>query len=154
MALDLYALSKQCSPHVAPVTMVTLVKTESRGNPIALGLNGARLKFQPKNESQAIAWVKYLDKHGYNFDVGLGQVNIINIRKYKLSPEQLLNPCLNLKVSADILTKNYIAARKTTSDPQLALRKALSAYNTGNQSRGFQNGYVTKILYNIPLTYK
>lgn len=150
MALDLYTLAKQCSPQVAPITMVTLVKTESRGNPLALGLNGARLKFQPKTESQAIAWAKYLDKKGYNFDVGLGQVNIINIRKYKLTPEQLFNPCLNLKISADILTKNYIAARKTTSDPQLALRKALSAYNTGNQSGGFQNGYINKILYNIP----
>ena len=53
-------------------------------------------------------------------------------------------------MSADILTKNYIAARKTTNDPQLALRKALSAYNTGNQSGGFQNGYIDKILYNIP----
>lgn len=150
MALDLYALSKQCSPQVAPITMVTLVKTESRGNPLALGLNGARLKFQPKNESQATAWVKYLDKHGYNFDVGLGQVNIVNIRKYKLTPEQLFNPCINLKISADILTKNYLAARKTTSNSQLALRKALSAYNTGNQYSGFQNDYVTKILYNIP----
>lgn len=150
MALDLYALSKRCSPNVAPITMVTLVKTESHGNPLALGLNGARLKFQPKTESQAIAWAKYLDKHGYNFDVGLGQVNIVNIRKYKLTPEQLFNPCVNLKISADILTKNYITARKTTPDPQLALRKALSAYNTGNQYNGFQNGYITKILYNIP----
>ena len=150
MALDLYALSKQCAPSVAPVTMVTLVKTESKGNPLALGLNGARLRFQPKSASQAAAWIRYLDKHGYNFDIGLGQVNIKNIRKYKLKPEALLNPCLNLKISADILTKNYLEAKKTTPDPQLALRRALSSYNTGNQYSGFDNGYIYRILTNIP----
>jgi type IV secretion system protein VirB1 len=149
MLLDLYNLALNCSPTVAPVTMVTLVKTESRGNPWAIGLNGARLKFQPKSESQAIAWIRYLDKHGYNFDVGLGQINIANIRKYKLKPEQLLEPCLNLRVSGYILTQNYLDARKTTKDPQLALRYALSTYNTGNKYTGFNNGYINKILRNI-----
>ncbi|MDD3267539.1 MAG: lytic transglycosylase domain-containing protein [Burkholderiales bacterium] len=142
-------LAKQCSPTVAPTTMLTLVKTESGKNPIAIGLNGARLLAQPKNQSQAIAWIKYLDKHNYNFDVGLGQINIKNIRKYKLQPEALLNPCLNLKISGEILTKNYIAAKKNTKDPQYALRKALSTYNTGNQYSGFNNGYVVKVLKNI-----
>ena len=147
---DLMQLSKKCSPQVAPITMVTLVKTESKGNPLALGLNGARLLYQPKNESQAVAWVRYLDQHDYNFDVGLGQVNIKNIRKFKLKPEQLLNPCFNLQVSAYILTQNYISAKKTTNDPQLALGRALSQYNTGNQSSGYSNGYIQRILQHLP----
>lgn len=147
--VNIINLAKQCSPTVAPTTMLTLVKTESGKNPIAIGLNGAKLLSQPKNESQAVAWIKYLDKNNYNFDVGLGQVNIKNIRKYKLQPEQLLNPCLNLKISGEILTKNYIAAKKNTKDPQHALRKALSAYNTGNQYSGFNNGYVGRVLKNI-----
>lgn len=142
-------LAKKCSPTVSPTTMVTLIKTESKGNPLAIGLNGARLKSQPKTESQAVAWIKYLDKNGYNFDVGLGQVNIANIRKYKLKPEDLLQPCLNLQVSGYILTQNYIKAKKTTNDPQTALRKALSAYNTGNQKSGFYNGYLVKVLNNL-----
>lgn len=142
-------LAKQCSPTVAPTTMLTLVKTESGRNPLAIGLNGARLLAQPKDETQAIAWIRYLDKNNYNFDVGLGQVNIKNIRKYKLQPEQLLNPCLNLKISGEILTKNYMVAKKNTIDPQYALRKALSMYNTGNQQSGFNNGYVGRILKNI-----
>ncbi len=147
---DLTALAKRCSPTVAPQTMVTLVKTESRGNPWAIGLNGAMLRYQPKTESQAVAWVKYLDKNNYNFDVGLGQINIKNIRKAKLKPEQLItNPCLNLKISGEILTQNYLQAKKTTADPQLALRKALSMYNTGNQYAGFNNGYLQRILNNI-----
>lgn len=146
----LWALSKQCAPQVAPQTMVTLVRTESKGNPLALGLNGARLKFQPQSESQAIAWVRYLDQHDYNFDIGLGQVNIKNIRKYKLKAEQLLNPCLNLKVSGYILTQNYLLEKKHTPDSQLALGRALSRYNTGNQSAGYDNGYIQRILQNIP----
>lgn len=146
---DLISLAQKCSPTVAPTTMVTLVKTESRGNRLALGLNGARLRYQPKTESQAVAWVKYLDKNGYNFDVGLGQINIKNIRKYKLKPEQLFDSCTNLRISGDILTKNYLQAKRNTNNQQLALRQALSMYNTGNQYSGFNNGYIEKVLQNI-----
>lgn len=146
---QLVELAKKCSPTVAPTTMVTLVQTESRRNSLAIGVNGYKLKSQPKSESQAIAWVKYLDKNNYNFDIGLTQVNIVNVRKYKLSPEKLLDPCTNLRIGGDILTKNYINARKTTKDPQVALRKALSAYNTGNQSSGYKNGYLIKMLNNL-----
>lgn len=147
--LDLYTLARKCSPNVAPSTMVTLIKTESRGNPLAIGLNGAKLKYQPKSESQAIAWIKYLDQHGYNYDVGLGQINVRNIKKYKLGPEKLFNPCLNVKVAGQILTGNYISSLKKTSNQQLALRYALSMYNTGNSYSGFSNGYLERVLMNI-----
>lgn len=142
-------LSRKCAPQVAPTTMVTLIRTESKGNPLALGLNGARLRFQPRSESQAIAWVRYLDKHNYNYDVGLGQVNSKNIRKLKLKPEQLFNPCLNIKVSAYILTQNYLQAKKIVKDPQVALGRALSIYNTGNQYNGYNNGYIERVLQNM-----
>lgn len=147
--IDLYSLAKKCSPSVAPSTMVALIKTESRGNRLALGLNGARLRFQPKDESQAIAWVRYLDEHGYNYDVGLGQINVKNIRKYKLRPDRLFDSCLNIEVAGKILTENYIASLKKTSDKQLALRYALSMYNTGNSYSGFNNGYLERVLVNV-----
>lgn len=52
----------------------------------------------------------------------LGQINIINISKYKLPTYQSFNPCINLKVNADIL---IFVASKTTSESQPVLRKAL-----------------------------
>lgn len=146
---QLIEMSKRCSPAVSPKTMLVLIKTESRGNNIALGVNGARLRKQPANESQAVEWVRYLNKNNYNFDIGLTQVNIANVRKYKLKPEDLLDPCTNIKVGGDILTKNYIQASKKTKDPQIALRQALSSYNTGNQKSGYYNGYLIKILNNL-----
>ena len=71
MIFDLnYAIS-QCSYKVAPSTMLAIVKTESRGNPIAIGINGyVRLKYQAKNYKQALSWVDYLEAHGYNIDIG------------------------------------------------------------------------------------
>ncbi len=149
MQLELYYLAKQCSPTVSPQTMVALVKTESGGNKLALGINGARLKYQPKSESQAIAWVRYLDNHNYNYDVGLAQINSVIIKKYHLKPEQLFNPCLNLKIAGEILTNNYLKAQKYTNNPQLALKYALSMYNTGNIKNGFNNGYINNILKQI-----
>lgn len=50
------------------------------------------------------------------------------------------------------LLKAYQQAKVKYPNPQLALRYALSIYNTGNMQRGFKNGYVQK--YTNTLTYK
>ena len=149
MVIDVLPYIQQCAPKVAPSTMLAIIKTESRGNPLAIGVNRKhRLLRQPKNIQQALAWVDYLDKHGHNFDVGLGQVNIRNIRKYGYKPAEMLEPCKNLRVASDILYKNYHKALTGSKNKNHALHKALSAYNTGNYKRGFSNGYVQKVLVN------
>jgi type IV secretion system protein VirB1 len=130
--------------------MLTLIKTESNGNPWALGINGAHLKFQPNSESQARLWVRYLDAHQYNFDVGLGQINIRQIKQRGYTPEQLLDPCLNLRLASQILTENYQQALKHTSNPQLTLQQALSRYNNGNNHAVYSNGYLARIYANFP----
>lgn len=149
MLLIDHALLQQCAPKVAPVTMMAIIKTESHGNPLALNLNkGKRLLYQAKNPLQAKAWAEYLEHHGYNFDIGLAQVNIKNAHKYGYSASQLLDPCNNLRVASDILLKNYNQAISGSFSQQEALYKAISAYNTGNYHSGFNNGYVTKVVFN------
>ena len=81
--LNLALLILQCATPVAQVKMPAIIKTESQNNPLAIGLNkGYKLKFQPKDPEQAKNWVEYLEKNDYNFDVGLAQINIKNIKKY------------------------------------------------------------------------
>lgn len=152
MLVDLPNLMQTCAPHVAPSTMNAIIQTESKGNALAIGLNhGYRLVYQAKSYEQAKAWVLYLDKHHYNFDVGLGQVNIINIRKFGYNPVDALDPCTNIKMSAKILTKSYANALSKSSTQNDALLKAISAYNTGNYRSGFNNGYVYKVVKNAKL---
>jgi type IV secretion system protein VirB1 len=149
MAIDLLYYVQQCAPKVAPSTMLAIIRTESRGNHLALNLNKVhRLLYQPKNLRQALAWVEYLDLHGYNFDVGLGQINISNIRKYGYKPADMLDPCKNLRVASDILYKNYHKALNRANSKHHALHQALSVYNTGSYQRGFSNGYVQRVLVN------
>lgn len=141
---------KSCSPNVAPDTMLAIIKTESNYNPLAININnkGQRLLYQARSQEQAIQWVNYLENHNYNFDVGIAQVNIKNIHRYGYNARDLLDPCLNLKIAANILQKNYNAAKQKSSTTQEALYKAISAYNTGNFHAGFNNGYVKKVVYN------
>ena len=147
--LELNALILQCALNVAPSTMMAIIKTESRNNPLAIGINkGYRLKYQPKTPEQAKEWVTYLEKNNYNFDVGLAQINIKNIHKYGYKASDAIDPCLNLKMASDILRKNYKGALASSSNSSDALKKAISAYNTGNYQAGFRNGYVQKVYAN------
>ena len=149
MLINLPELINRCAPEVAPVTMQAIVKTESQGNHLAIGLNqGKKLRYGAKNLAQAIAWVDYLERYNYNFDIGLAQVNIKNVHKYGYLARDMLNPCLNLQLATRILLKNYTSALNVSPTRQEALFKAISAYNSGNFQTGFRNGYVYKVVSN------
>ncbi len=145
------SLIQQCVPNIAQAymlkkSMLAIVQVESKGNVLALGLNkGYKLQFQPQSKVQAQKWVEYLDKHNYNFDIGLAQVNIKNVHKYGYRAIDLLDPCTNLKLGSLILSKNYINALPGSKSSDEAWQKAISAYNTGNFRRGFTNGYVSRV---------
>ncbi len=149
MLFDLnYALEK-CTYRVALNTMRAIVKTESSGNPLAIGINGhARLKYQAHNLKEATAWVDYLEKHGYNIDIGLAQVNIKNAHKYGFKAHDMLEPCHNLLLASWILHENYVGALSVGANQRSALFQAISAYNTGNYQSGFSNGYVNRVVSN------
>ncbi len=91
--------------------LYAIAKVESNFNPYAINVNanGRSIKeYYPANKQQAEIVLNYLIKHGYNFDVGIAQINIVNIRRWGLDPYSLLDPCYNLDVSARLL-KELIA---------------------------------------------
>lgn len=147
--MDFIALTAECAPWVAPQTMAAIVKTESQFKPFAININGgAKLERQPTSKAEAIATAKWLLENNYNIDMGLGQVNSVNLKKTNLSIEDAFDPCKNLAASATILQWNYQSASKKIPDQQAALKAAISAYNTGSFTRGFNNGYVQKVFSN------
>ena len=135
-----------CAPQVAPSTMTAIVRVESGGKPYALNVNGAqKLTRQPRNAEEATAWADWLVNRGYSVDMGLAQINSGNLARLGLVPQQLFDPCTNLRAGAKILTENYLGAARQYGGGQDALRAALSAYNTGNYRAGLTNGYVAKV---------
>jgi type IV secretion system protein VirB1 len=154
--LDFLALSHQCAPAVDVKTMAALVRVESGFNPYAIGVVRGRLERQPRNLPEAVATVKYLESKGYNYSVGLSQVNRSNFARYGLDAESAFEPCANLTAGSHILAGCFTSAR-TRFDAgrqgypqadQHALRAALSCYYSGNYTTGFEQGYVQRVVAN------
>ncbi|MDO8336509.1 MAG: lytic transglycosylase domain-containing protein [Candidatus Saccharibacteria bacterium] len=145
---DFDALHKQCAPFVARATMKSFIKHESSFSPFAIGINGgARLERQPQSKKEAIATANFLIEKGYNADFGYGQINSKNVQRLNLDLNDIFDPCKNLHIAATIFLDNYNLALKSYKNPNDATLAAISAYNTGNFSNGFKNGYVKKIAY-------
>ena len=140
------ALARQCAPSVAVETLVSVVHAESRFNPYAIGVNAKGVRApDPVDRATAIAAARSLIAQGYNIDLGLGQINSANLRWLGLSVEDAFDPCRNLAASARVLSSNYLSVAQSSPTTEAAIATAMSMYNTGSRSRGFGNGYVSRV---------
>jgi type IV secretion system protein VirB1 len=128
---------------VSPEVMQHIVHVESSANPYAIGVVGGQLERQPRNLPEALATVQMLDARGYNFSVGLAQVNRANLGRYGLdSYQKAFDTCANLSAGAHILADCYTSAHGDWG-------KAFSCYYSGNFTTGFRDGYVQKVYASI-----
>lgn len=147
-------LAAQCAPDIHPATLKAVVTTESSWNPYAIGIVGGKLERQPRSLDEAVATARELEREGFNFSLGLGQVNRHNLTKHGETYATVFEPCRNLRVGAAILKDCFQRAKRTISDEQSALRAAFSCYYSGNFTRGFrvdsagQPSYVQKVVAN------
>jgi len=141
----LAAIGLMACPNLAvPVEVMRhVVEVESGANPYAIGVVGGQLARQPKNLAEALATVHMLDAKGYNYSLGVAQVNRANLGKYGLdSYEKAFEPCPNLAAGAQIL-----AACHASSGGDWG--KAFSCYYSGNFTTGYRDGYVQKVFDSI-----
>ncbi|WP_081324247.1 lytic transglycosylase domain-containing protein, partial [Xanthomonas graminis] len=123
--------------------MQHVVRVESSRNPFAIGVVGGRLVRQPQNISEAVATARMLEEKGYNFSLGLGQVNRYNLMKYGLdSYEKAFKTCPNLQAASRILAECYSRSGGNWG-------KSFSCYYSGNFETGFKHGYVQKVYASI-----
>lgn len=117
-----------------------VVKVESSYNPYAIGVVGGNLVRQPRSLPEAVATVRMLAERGYNFSLGLAQVNRYNLSKYGLdSYEKAFEKCANLQAGSRILAECNSRAKGDWG-------KAFSCYYSGNFTTGFRHGYVQKVV--------
>lgn len=138
-----------CAPGVARQTIQAIIGVESRGDPLAIHVN-SKIKVlfpKPRSREQAIEIANRLIANGYSVDCGLMQVNSQHLSDGGITTADLFDPCKNIRVGAKILTDDYTTAASIYRPGQEALLAALSAYNTGNFTSGFYNGYVEKYLH-------
>jgi len=152
--MDFSLLAQHCAPNVAPVTAHALVQVESGFNPLAIHVNGGQLAHSPKSLREAIATARALRARGWDLDIGLAQINVRNFEPLGVALRDVFDPCTNLRLMQRILGECFMRARKTLTDEQIALRDALSCYNTGNLRAGFDNGYVDRVVDAVKGTLK
>lgn len=143
--VDLPALLLACAPLIAPDTAMALMTVESSLNPFAIGVVNGSLMRQPRSLPEALATVDALEAGGWNYSVGLAQINKSNFSRYGLTRQTAFEPCNNLRAMEGILGECFARATKH-SERQAALRKAFSCYYSGNFQTGFDHGYVGKVL--------
>jgi type IV secretion system protein VirB1 len=139
-------LAQTCASSVDRVTLAALVRTESGYNPYAIGVVGAHLAHQPRSRDQALATVAELERLGYDFSLGLSQVNRRNFARLGENAATMFDPCRNLHAGATILKHCFAQAASRWANQQMALRAALSCYYSGNFSTGFSAGYVQRVV--------
>lgn len=116
-----------------------VVRVESSYNPYAIGVVGGRLVRQPRNLPEALSTARMLEERGYNFSLGLAQVNRYNLVKYGLhSYEKAFHPCSNLVAGSQILRECY---GRSGGD----WGKSFSCYYSGDFRTGYRHGYVQKV---------
>jgi len=119
--------------------MQHVVHVESAFNPYAIGVVGGRLVRQPRSLAEAVSTVRMLEARGFNFSVGLAQVNRHNFDRYGLnSYERAFQACPNLQAGSRILAECY---GRSGGD----WGKSFSCYYSGNFTTGFRHGYVQKV---------
>jgi len=151
--MDLITLVMACAPFVASNTMLAMIDLESRGNPWAINVNGGHRFRKANSYDEAVTESKRLIANGANIDMGLMQINSKTMVGLGLTVEQVFDPCTNVYSGGTVLTRNFVQAAKTHPNEQAALQAAISAYNTGNYSRGFKNGYVNSVVKRGLTTY-
>lgn len=150
--MDLPALIHECAPNVGPNTVAAIMHVESSFRPTAIGYKIVgpgravlTLQRQPKDTAEAVSWAQWLLANGYKFDAGIVQINSTNFDKLGLTAENVFEPCTNIRAGAYLLTEAYGRASKQYGPGTKALYAALSAYNSGNFTTGFKNGYVAEV---------
>ena len=159
-SVGIAALGRHCVPEAPLSTLSAIVRVESGGNQNAMQIDFPKtlltrwhlpagtiaLGRQPANAQEALTWLRYFESYGIYVDLGLMQVSSYEAKRRKIDPESLLDPCTNMRIGWQILEEAYRIETATYGPGQTALQHALSRYNTGDTARGFDNGYVQRVL--------
>lgn len=139
-----------CAPLIAPDTAMAVIEVESARNPWAIGVVGNALTRQPASGEEALATAQALRSQGWDFSVGLAQINQRNFPRLGLTVHSAFDPCTNLQAMQTLLVDCFLRAeaRRTAaaghedaaSAPaqQHRLHRALSCYYSGNFQTGLR----------------
>lgn len=140
--MDFAAMAKLCAPTNDERLLARIATVESGFDALAIGVVGGRLQRQPRTLTEALATVASLKAAGWNYSLGMMQINQKNFARFGLTPDMAFDPCVSLRVAGAILQE----CQKRAGGADTAEGDALSCYYTGNLKRGYRLGYVARVL--------
>jgi type IV secretion system protein VirB1 len=136
---DFYAA---CGPWVHPDTLHAVAVVESAVQPWAIGTPHGAVFPHTRAEAERVL-VRALRAEP-SVDIGLLQINSQWLARLHISPERVLDPCINVRVGAAILAANFIKASRPGRSHLHTLVAALSAYHSGSETAAV--AYAAKVL--------
>jgi type IV secretion system protein VirB1 len=137
-------MAAQCENSVAPETLLAVAKVESNFRVFAIDDNTTGRSYNPTSQREAIEIADDLTSKDHSVDLGIMQINNANLKAFGMRVSDAFAPCRAMGLAATILSLDYESVDDDVRQ-QRALREALSAYNTGNDTAGFRNGYVKRV---------
>ena len=143
------SLANTCQTTLDSDIITRLINNESSGKPFAIAVKGLSTFNQPTNEKDAISSIKKLESLGFNYSVGLMQINYTNFKYAGLTPEAAFNYCDNIKAGAKIFNDCHVRAKKKFrgKSDKFILDSAASCYYSGNFTFGFKKEGKSQISY-------
>ena len=130
-------LMPACAPEVHPDTLWHLVRRASEAEPWSVG-NPGQTFYAASSAKAAAELVARLEGEGVNCTVGLLQLPASVLRDEGVEPALALDPCVNLRVGARILLRQWQKALQESPEaPRTALAMSLLAFEEITRSRAF-----------------
>lgn len=129
-------LAASCAPSIAPETLLSVVKTETAFDTLAVGDNTARQSYHPGSLADAVILATRLIAAGHNVDLGAAQLNWAagHLQRRSLPLAAAFDPCTGFRVGGDVLAECW--RRATGLHEQDRLGSAIGCYSSGRPSPG------------------
>ena len=144
--MDIVTLVMACSMFSDYSITNAMIQVGSKDNYLMVTpANGSSTIFP--NTKQAIAYSNEQIQQATPFEIGITQLPSRWLTEYKLTPEEAMQPCKNLVIATQIVSKAWDTCTKKVSDPSSAQQVqacALSMYKTGDAKAGLD--YATAVM--------
>lgn len=137
-------IAASCAPTVAPETLLSVVRTESSFDSLAIGDNTDRRSYHPATVAEAVALAAQLIAAGHSVDLGAAQINWSagHLQRRGLPPGAAFDPCTGFRIGGEVLADCW--GRATGADEQARLLSAVGCYNAGHPA-GPGTAYVQRV---------
>ena len=129
--VDADLLVQTCAKQLSPELAKALIASYSTGEPWTVGIVGGSLR-AGSTRAAAESLIRSVRDGRRNFGVGLMQLNAATLGRYGITPEEALDPCINLQIASGELAELFERFLKSCPDMSVAAAAAVSAYEKAN----------------------